>query len=561
MEKPKIKILLENCAYVLDNVKRYFMGLLFITLIILLGSCNEKNQKPNIVLIMADDMGFSDIGCYGGEIETPTLDSLAKNGIRFSQFYNAARCCPTRASLLTGLYPVETGIGWMVGNLGYPGYEGFLNERCVTIAEALKEGGYQTYMSGKWHLGEQEFSQPITRGFDKFYGTLNGAGSYFNPKTLMNNQTPVLANNPGYYYTDAISDSAAQFIRDHLQHNKKNPFFLYVSYTAPHWPLHAPEEMIQKYDGVYDKGWDAIRQARYKRLVELGIINSEWEITPRDSDVRSWEKEENKNWRARCMQVYAAQIDIMDQGIGRIVNELKHSNQLDNTLIIFLSDNGGCSNELKSPGWLNLGDTIFNGKPMQAGSDPSIMPGGPDTYASYGLPWANVSNTPFREYKIWTHEGGIATPFIAHFPKKINKTNTIVHQPAHIIDIMATFLDLADMNYPEMYNGNQIKPTKGKSLLPVFKGNNETIHNDFLFWEHTGKRAARKGKWKIVSLAGKDWELYNMEIDRTELNDLSLENPGILQELESAYDHWANNNGVLTYEEWLKARNRARSNN
>ena len=518
-----------------------------------------KTDKPNIILILADDMGYSDIGCYGGEIQTPVLDGLAEKGIRFSQFYNAARCCPTRASLLTGLYQVETGIGWMVGNLGYPGYEGYLNQQCVTIAEALKRGGYRTYMTGKWHLGEEEFSRPITRGFDKFYGTLNGAGSYFNPESLMNDETPVSVESPEYYYTDAISDTAVQFIRKHNQEMEHDPFFMYVAYTAPHWPLHAPEKEIKRYDGVYENGWDDIREARYQRMIAMGLIDPEWDMTPRDNGVVPWEDEGNKEWRERSMQVYAAQIDIMDQGIGRIVDELKRSKQLDNTLIMFLSDNGGCSNELINPKWMKLPDTAINGKPMKKGSNPSIMPGAPETYAAYGLPWANTSNTPFREYKIWTHEGGIATPFIAHFPKAIKSTNTIVHQPAHIIDVMATCLDVTGVAYPDSLDGNMIRPMRGKSLLPVFQGSELPVHNeDILFWEHTGKRAARKGKWKIVSLSGKDWELYDMEKDRTELNDLSQDFPEKLQELANAYDQWAEENGVLSYEEWYEARHNKR---
>ena len=529
---------------------------------VMCAACQQKEtevKKPNIILILADDMGYSDIGCYGGEIQTPTLDGLAENGIRFSQFYNAARCCPTRASLLTGLYQVETGIGWMVGNLGYPGYEGYLNNQCVTIAEALKRGGYRTYMTGKWHLGEEEFSQPITRGFDKFYGTLKGAGSYFNPESLMNDRTPVSVESQDYYYTDAISDTAVQFIRKHNQGMGQDPFFMYVAYTAPHWPLHAPEKEIKKYDGVYENGWDDIRETRYQRMIEMGLIDPEWEMTPRDNGVVPWDEEKNKEWRERSMQVYAAQIDIMDQGIGRIVNELKRSKQLENTLIMFLSDNGGCSNELINPNWMKLPDTAINGKPMNKGSNPSIMPGSPDTYAAYGLPWANASNAPFREYKIWTHEGGIATPFIAHFPKAIRETNTINHQPAHIIDVMATCLDVAGVTYPDTLEGNKIRPLRGRSLVPVFQGAKQPVHKeDVLFWEHTGKRAARKGKWKIVSLSGKDWELYDMEKDRTELNDLSQEYPEKLKELANAYDQWAEENGVLSYEEWYEARHNKR---
>ena len=518
---------------------------------------NEKEnfKKPNIILIMADDMGYSDIGSYGAEIHTPNLDELAANGVRFSQFYNAARCCPSRASLLTGLYPVETGIGWMVGNLDYPGYEGYLNKQCVTIAEVLKAGGYKTYMTGKWHLGEQEFSQPLTRGFDEFFGTLDGAGSYFEPTTLTRNTTSIPVDTTGFYYTEAISDQADSYINKHFKNTTEDPMFMYVAYTAPHWPLHAPEADIKEYEGMYAKGWDSIREQRYERQLKMGLINNSWEMTPRDNKVDSWETAENKEWRERSMEVYAAQISIMDRGIGSIMKTLEKNGQLDNTLILFLSDNGGCSNELYNTSWMDIPEVAINGKPMKANSNPGVMPGSADTYAAYGLPWANVSNTPFREYKIFTHEGGIATPFIAYYPNTIKEKNRIVHQPAHIIDVMATCLDVAGLQYPSEYNKSKISPLRGKSLMPVLKGSNAPVHKDILFWEHTGKRAARKGNWKIVSFSGKDWELYNMENDRTELHNVSAQNPDVLLELTAAYDAWAKETGVLPYEEWKEARN------
>ena len=534
-------------------------SLCWIYFFLVAGQADGQTQvRPNIVIILADDMGYSDIGCYGGEIKTPNLDNMAANGIRFSQFYNAARCCPTRASLLTGLYPHETGFGFMDGNMGFPGYEGYLNDHCLTIAEVLKLGGYETMMSGKWHLGHKISHQPHDRGFDRFYGTLLGACSYFDPASLMKDSTPIKAGSPGYYYTDAISDTAVQFIKGHMAGNAEDPFFLYVAYTAPHWPLHAPEEIIQKYNGFYSKGWESIRSERYKRMIEMGLIDSSWQLSPSENGIVSWENEEHKHWRERCMQVYAAQVDAMDQGIGRIVAAIENAGQQENTLIFFLSDNGGCSNDMKDTGWLVknglLPEKAPDGRPMRPNSDPSIMPGDADTYAAYGLPWANASNTPFRKYKTFAHEGGIATPLIAHW-HGVTKKSAIIQQPAHIIDIMATCLDVAGVEYPQIYKGKQLKPLEGKSLIPLFRMEGQPIH-DALYWEHIGKRAVRQGKWKLVSTNDGVWELYDLEKDRTELHDLSNDLPEKVQELEESYQNWAKKCGVQPYEVFIRARNR-----
>lgn len=549
--------------------KKFQTGLTFLKIVPLsvlsLFACSspmekKEPEKPNIVLILADDMGYSDIGCYGGEINTPNLDQLALEGIRFSQFYNAARCCPTRASLLTGLYPHETGFGFMDGNLGVPGYEGYLNDKCMTIAEVLKTANYETMMTGKWHLGDEPSHQPIQRGFDRFYGTLMGAGSYFDPASLMVDNTPVEANSPGYYYTDAISDTAVSFIQTHTERKTENPFFLYVSYTAPHWPLHAPEEAIEKYKGVYSKGWDSIRSERYERMVEMGLIKPDWKLSPGDSSIVAWDDEEHKKWRERSMEVYAAQVEIMDQGIGRIVSVLEKSGELENTLILFLSDNGGCAVELKNTDWLAKSGALPaqapDGSPMRPNSNPAIMPGAADTYAAYGLPWANVSNTPFRRYKSETHEGGTATPFIAYWPSAIKKKNIIVDRPAHIVDVMSTCIEAAGINYPEFYREEKLNPLQGISLLPIFKGNEQPSH-EILFWEHVGRKAVMQGKWKLVSLNRVDWELYDLEKDRTELNDLSEKYPEKVRELEKMYLEWAEQYGVLPYEEFVKARQRS----
>ncbi len=528
------------------------------------GTYHSKSRmsgtRPNIVLIMVDDMGFSDIGCYGGEINTPHLDNLAANGLRFTQFYNTARCCPTRASLMTGLYSHQAGVGHMVGDYGYPSYQGYLNDNCVTIAEALKPGGYKTYMAGKWHvcpydrvncIGEYPEIFPTNRGFNKFYGTISGAGSYFNPSCLMKNDELIEADMPDYHYTDAISHHAANYVTEHRQSDPGKPFFMYVAYTAPHWPLHAPQKYIDRYKGKYAMGWDQLRRQRHKRMIEMGIVNGDWPLTPRDGRVKSWDKAEDKQWQQRRMEVYAAQVDQMDEGIGKILSALEKTGQLDNTLILFLSDNGGCAEELP-PGkdsWIAkygvAQSHTADGKEVRPGNLPSILPGPADTFASYGIPWANASNTPFRWYKKWAHEGGIATPLIVHWPDQVKNHGQLRRQPGHVIDIMATCLDVAGADYPTKYKGNKIKPLQGITLLPAFE--NKNMPERPLYFEHQGNRAIRLGKWKLVARNNIRWELYDLEKDRTELNDLADKYPGKVEKLKTMYEQWAKISGVLPY--------------
>lgn len=466
-------------------------------------------HSPNILLILNDDMGFSDIGCYGGEIDTPNLDQLAEDGIRFTQFYNTARCSPSRASLLTGLHPHQTGIGILTDDDGPEGYSGNLNKQCVTIAEVLKQKNYRTYMSGKWHVANDaenvNDTWPRQRGFDRFFGTLNGAGSYYHPRTLMRDNDNIeheAVHDDDFYYTNAISEHAAQMIKDHHQNYNDQPFFQYVAYTAPHWPLHAPEEAVQKYKGRFKEGWDEIRKHRLERLVEMGIIDSRWKLSARDPSQPKWEDAENKAWLERCMEVYAAQIDMMDQGIGKIIDTLKETNQFENTLIMFLSDNGGCA-EVIDANWgqgLVQGGSARSetrsGDKVQFGANPEVMPGPENTYQSYGIAWANVSNTPFRLYKHWIHEGGISTPFIVHWPKGIKSKGELRHTPAQLTDVMATIIEITGTPYPETYEGNDILPLEGYSLLPVFERDN--LESRPLFWEHEGNAAVRIGKWKLV---------------------------------------------------------------
>jgi len=543
-------------------------------------SCSESldtSVRPNIILIMADDMGYSDIGYYGGEIKTPNLDKLAYNGLRFTQFYNTSRCCPTRASLLTGLYPHQAGIGHMT-DAGHDleAYKGDLSNQAVTIAEVLKLNGYATYMTGKWHVTPftdpdgPKHNWPRQRGFDRFFGTIIGAGSFYDPNTLTEENTQIP---PGedFYYTDAISNRAVDYIQ---QHDQEDPYFLYVAYTAAHWPMHALPEDITKYEGVYNRGWDVIRQERYDRMIKMGLIKKDWAMSGRDPDSHPWTEEEMKKWRIRCMEVYAAMVDNMDQGIGRIVHALEQKGELDNTLIFYLQDNGACEEPIgieevfdserheklerkpMRPDELQLRmfpEYTRDGKPLRMGI--GVMPGPADTYIAYGLPWANASNTPFRLYKHWVHEGGISTPLIVHWPKGIESTNELRDQPGHLIDIMATCVDAAEAQYPEEYQGHEIIPMEGRSLLPAFA--NLPIDREALFWEHEGNRAIRMGKWKLVARAWTDsecgrsglnkWELYDLDADRTELNNLASQYPDRVKAMSASWVEWAQRLHVLPW--------------
>lgn len=521
------------------------------------------SQKPNVLIILNDDMGYSDIGCYGGEIDTPNLNRLAANGLRFTQFYNTARCSPTRASLLTGLHPHQTGIGILVDDDSPEGYAGNLNKRCVTIAEVLKQHQYRTYMSGKWHVATDIVNPndtwPLQRGFDRFFGIITGAADYFYPATLTRDNENIeheAKENDDFYLTDAISDEAVRQIREHVRQYPDTPFFQYVAYTAPHWPLHAKEEDIAKYKGRFDKGWDVLRQERLERMVQAGIIDPAWALSERDPQQPAWEDAEHKEWQVRRMEVYAAQIDRMDQGIGRILQALEETGQLDNTLILFLADNGGCAEELVPAMKENLDqkrtlrETTKHGEPVQFGNDPSVPPGPNTTYQSYGVPWANLSNTPFRLYKHWVHEGGIATPLIAHWPAGIKDKGALRHTPGQLPDIMATVLEVTGATYPTTYQGRDILPLEGQSLVPVFE--QDTTTDRLLFWEHEGNAAVREGKWKLVRNYPGDWELYDMEKDRTETVNLAGQYPDIVQRLCREYEAWAARCGVIPREKILK---------
>ena len=522
----------------------------------------DASGRPNIIVILVDDMGYSDIGCFGSEIRTPNLDSLASGGLRFSQMYNSARCCPSRAALLTGLNPHQAGVGHMVANLGVPEYQGYLKDNAVTIAEALKADGYSTFMAGKWHVGGDYnladpdswtptapgFPTPTQRGFDRYYGILTGAGNFYFPKTLMDQDTLVpLIELDDFYLTDAISDNAVGMIGEAVE--KESPFFMYVAYTAPHWPLHALEEDIARYEGQYRGGWEELRTSRHENLKANGVLDEKWEISPRDADSPPWDEVDDTDWQDIRMAVYAAQVDRVDQGVGRILAALRSAGVDDNTLIMFLSDNGGCAEFLAEDGSLpqpsRYSGTNPDGTPVVVGNVPGLRPGGAETFMSYDLPWANASNTPFRRFKRWTHEGGISTPFILSWPDRIGEPG-IVHAPIHLIDIMPTCLEAAGASHPTERAGQATIPLEGESMLPAIERRNWERERPIV-WEHEGSRAVRQGQWKLVSAIGGGWELYDMERDRTELDDLYTGNRPKAQELERIYEEWAERCGVLPW--------------
>lgn len=528
---------------------------------------NERKQmsskRPNIVLILTDDMGFSDIGCYGGEIETPNVDGLAASGVSLNQFYNTARCSPSRASLMTGLHPHQTGIGILNYDDSPEGYPGDLNNRCFTIAEALKPAGYRSYLAGKWHVSKDihssSHSWPTRRGFDKFYGTLEGAGSYFMPRTLTRGEVNVeheAAADPEYYYTDAISDNAVKFIGQHEEEHADDPFFLYVAYTAPHWPLHAPDKEIEKYLDRFDSGWDTLRRQRLTRLIEAGIISQMWPLTDRDPRVPAWEDVQHQEWEAIRMAVYAAMIDRMDQGVGRILDELEAKGMSDDTIVLFMSDNGGCAEEMPLESardfvttYVTFDSQTRDGRDVHPGNDPSIVPGGEDTYTTYGRSWANLSNTPFREYKHWIHEGGIATPLIVRWPAGLPR-GVQREQPHQLPDVMATLLDATGVEYPATGPAGTPHPLEGVSMLPTLR-TGATDPERILYWEHEGNCGVRRDRWKLVKKHAQPWELYDMVADRTELHDKAAEHPEIISELSAAYSLWAERIGVVPRERIL----------
>jgi arylsulfatase A-like enzyme len=546
------------------------------------------------VIIVADDLGYSDLGSYGGEIETPTLDRLAFEGVRFSRFYGTPRCSPTRAALLTGVWPHEAGVGHLNLDWGAPAYRGAIHPSVPTLAERLRVEGYATYMVGKWHLttelagppagaGEPGATDrapegdptttpaepptwPLQRGFDQFYGTLAGSGSYFEPPHLYDGNRPAAWPPPGdhgaraAYLTDVLGDRAAATVARHFETSPQQPFFLYLAFNAPHWPLHAPPQDVERYRGRFDAGWDALREQRFRRLGELGLWPTGAALPPRDSRVPAWSDTPNQEWQARRMEVYAAMVSAMDRAAGRVVAALEASSTLDDTLIVFLSDNGACGEEFRglyalAPLFLEVPRRTAGGLEVRFGDRPDVVPGPPDTFASYGRGWAHLSTTPLRRYKHWTHEGGIAVPFFVHWPARLrDRTGSIVHAPAHVVDLAPTLLEVASAEPPAADVSDQsahpadsggsagAPPLRGRSLLPILRG--EPAEPRTLFWEHEGNRAIASGDWKLVSRWPLGWELYDLGVDRSETADLASSEPERADELARSWAQWAAAVGV-----------------
>jgi arylsulfatase len=544
----------------------------------------DPPPRPNIVVILSDDMGFSDLGCYGSEIETPNLDRLARGGLRFTQFYNTARCCPTRASLLTGLYPHQAGMGHMTQDRGVAGYRGDLNDRCATIAEVLRPAGYTSYAVGKWHVTKavepkqesQKSNWPLQRGFARYYGTITGAGSFFDPASLVRDNAFIsAAADPeypaaDYYYTDAISDHAVRFVREH---DTTRPFFLYVAYTAAHWPMHARERDIAAEKGRYAAGYAAVRQARYAKMLAEGVVTAaNTELVPFPAGLG--EAGEFWPWDERNMEVFAAMVTSMDRGIGRIVQAIGDRGQAENTLVLYMQDNGGCAETIgREPG--KAGDLPVaavraekptlptqpadmlqkqmtprqtrDGFPLRQGR--GVMAGGGDTFTAYGEAWSTVSNTPFRRHKHWVHEGGISTPLLVHWPRGIRMPGRLEPTPGHLIDVMATAVDLAGAAYPA-----DKTPLEGRSLRPLFGGG--TIDREAIYWEHEGNRAVRAGRWKLVAVHRGPWELYDMERDRSDLEDLAAREPDRVRQMAALWEAYAARTGVEPWETVTPAKRR-----
>lgn len=510
----------------------------------------DKTPAPNIVLILADDLGWSDLGCYGGEIPTPNVDALAERGLRFTQFSNNAVCGPTRASLLTGLYCQQ------IGHSGTHWNQPTDFSKCVTFAEVLRRAGYRTMMVGKW----QQRDLPSRRGFDRFFGPMcQGKISYFhevkdNPYYLDDQRWAVPRQ--GFYLTDALSDHAVQFVEEATRRRgagAAQPFVLYAAYIAPHWPLHAPEAYIAAQRARYQRqGWDAWRGERLRRQQAWGLVPDAWSPAAWPPDVRPWADDPDPNWQAERMAVYAAQVAGMDRGVGRILDAVRRSGEEENTLVIFLSDNGaapdgglrpsaagfGFAPNLRNDAWR------LDGKPIRPGSGPQNLPGPADTFAGYGLAWATLSNTPLRGTKLTGYEGGIRTPLVVRWPKVISAGGQITNQPGHVIDLMATFVDVAGTQYPGEFEGRRPLPLEGKSLAPIFRGQQRAGH-EVLAWRVPRNQLVRAGRWKLIRAgAATPWELYDLDADGTETTNLAAKSPDLVQRLAGQWQRWAERCGV-----------------
>ena len=485
----------------------------------LTGFSPPDPTRPNIILIMVDDMGYSDIGCYGGEVKTPNIDALAKGGLRFTQFYNCAKCSQTRATLLTGNYDQAVSTNDM--------------KYGATFGEVLRGKGYRTLIAGKWH----QKPLPTSRGFDRYYGLADGCCNFFNPGTearegegkpgrkrkskrrwAIEDKVIMGYTNPDkdFYTTDAFSSYAIDRLEEYKGEDK--PFLLYLPFTAPHYPLHAWPSDIAKYRGKFKVGWDVIRRNRYQRMIKMGIIDAKYKMSPREEGVKAWNSLSDKEKDAEDlkMSVYCAMIDRVDQNLGRIFGKVKELGEWENTLVLFLADNGGCKE--------------------QPNTTPGVPPGPVEGYRTISVGWANASNTPYRKFKSTDYEGGACTPFIAHWPAVI-KPGTLTRQVGHIIDVTPTFMDITGATYPASINGNKTKPVAGKSLLPIFQGKQRTPHKE-IYWQFGQAKAVRQGDWKLVKLGKADWELYDLSKDRTELNNVASSNTEKAAELTGLWERW-----------------------
>lgn len=536
----------------MNNLLIYIFFTAFFVLSVFYGKATNP-ASPNILLIMLDDMGYSDLGCYGGEVQTQNIDKLAAGGIRFTEMHNEARCCPTRAALLTGHYSRQAGISGMGVNL---------SKNTATITEILKENGYATGMTGKWHLSQTKpvenpveqlrwiahradygsFSPlenyPCNRGFEEHWGVIWGVVNFYDPFSLVHNEEPIKEVPDDFYLTDFITNKSIDLIDSYSRNDK--PFFLYVAHTAPHWPLHALHEDIEKYKDTYTVGWDEIRKNRYKRMIELGLIDNDTYPLPENSSGKKWDDCKEKEYEAACMAVHAAMIDRVDQGIGKIITKLKETGQYENTIILILSDNGASYERGYPPGFDRPGFTRDSTIIEYNAPNP-----GPETTWNYlGNAWASAANTPFRFWKKESYQGGTATPFIVHWPAKLNdKQNTINRGVSHVIDFLPTCLALSGAQYPESFNGQKTLKPSGKNLLPLIFGETQSIH-DTLYWEHEGGRAIRIGYWKMAAFPDSKWELFNMATDHTETFDLSQHYPEKVREMDNAWEKWAKQTGV-----------------
>jgi arylsulfatase len=494
----------------------------------------EADERPNIIIILVDDMGFSDVGCYGGEIETPNIDALAAGGLRFTQFYNSGRCCPTRASLLTGLHPHQVGIGHMTAPpdepLGFEGpYQGYLNDNCVTIAQVLRSSGYHTLMTGKWHLGAaSKTTWPLQRGFDRFFGGLSGAFNYFKPggNRGLTRDNEALEPADDFYATDSFTDVACEYITDASKADDK-PFFLYLAYNAPHWPLNAKWKDFQKYKGKYTGGWTELMAQRLAKQQQIGLFASDIRPAPHVGPDWNSLNDKKRDDLDSIMAAYAGCIDSIDQNIGKLTNHLQSLGKLDNTVIFFLSDNGAC----QEGGTLGKGSTEMVKNPPLETTDGVRL----------GLAWANACNTPFRLYKHFVHEGGACTPMIASWPAGIPKRDAgkFVRQVAYLPDFMATCIELSGASYPR-----NVPACEGASILPLLQGTEAPIHVDPIYWEHEGNAAVRWGQWKLVREYKKPWELFDIQQDRTEMRDLSHAQSAKRDEMIAMWEKWATENQV-----------------